>query len=327
MGTIVHRRRIVAFVFVTLALVLAAATGADAAVITAQDLQGRTITYDVRATAADTDWYTAVLRASAHGDEISGVTFQIVPEPDIEAICGGAAAACYTGRRGDPFIIVPAGKSANLASTLLHEYGHHLDNSWRVAGVPELNGTPVWWNARGMASLLSQGKVAFDYSLGWDHSIGEIFAEDYAYIHTGSRYAISRWLQPPGDALKAAMFAELGAPQAALPESPEVPLIINRSGTLIPRDRYSVPFGLLGPGRHVTLTATVSRPARKGIRARAQIVCDGRVVASQPFGKGRAKRVLDVPSLGPADCDARLISNTGVRLTYKLTLRLAVENV
>jgi hypothetical protein len=327
MGTIAYRRRIVAFVLVGLALLLAAATGADAAIIRAQDLQGRTITYDVRATAVDTDWYTAVLRASAHGNEISGVTIQIVPEPDIEAICGGAAAACYTGRRGDPTIIVPAGKSTGLASTLLHEYGHHLDNSWRVAGVPELNGTPTWWNARGMASLLSQGRVAFDYSLGWDHSIGEIFAEDYAYIHTGSRYAISRWLQPPDDALKTAMFAELGTPPAALPDSPEVPLIINRSGTLVPRDRYSVPFGLLGPGRHVTLTATVSKPKRKGVRARAQIVCDGRVVVSQQFGKGRSKRVLDVPSIGPAQCDARLTSNTGVRLSYQLTLRLAVENV
>lgn len=326
MKPIACRRRIVAFVLVALALVLASASGADAAIITAQDVQGRTITYDVRATAVDTDWYTAVLRASAHGDEISSVTIQIVPEPEIEAICGGAAAACYTGRRGPARIIVPAGKSANLESTLLHEYGHHLDNSWRVPGVPELNGTPVWWNLREMASLLSQRRVAFDYSLGWDHSIGEIFAEDYAYIHTGSRYAISRWLQPPDDALKAAMFAELGSPQAALPDSPEVPLIINRNGTLVPRDRYSVPFGLLGPGRRVTLTATVSKPTRKGIRARAQIVCDGRVVASQPFGKGRSKRVLDVPNLGPADCDARLISNTGVSLAYRLTLRLLVEN-
>ena len=327
MDRIACRRRIATFVLVALALALAAATGADAAIITAQDLQGRTITYDVRATAVDTDWYTAVLRASAHGNEISSVTVQIVPEPDIEAICGGAAAACYTGRRGEsPRIIVPAGKSANLASTLLHEYGHHLDNNWRVAGVPELNGTPVWWNARGMASLVSQRRVAFDYSLGWDHSVGEIFAEDYAYIHTGSRYGIP-WLTPPGDALKSALFAELGTPTAPLPDSPEVPLIIQRNGTLIPRDRYSVPFGLLGPGRHVTLTATISKPTRKGVRARAQIVCDGRVVASQQFAKGRAKRVLDVPSIGPAACDARLISTTGVRLTYRLTLRLAVENV
>jgi hypothetical protein len=72
----------------------------------------------------------------------------------------------------------------------------------------------------------------------------------------------------------------------------------------------------------VTLNATVTRPQRKGVRARAQIVCNGSVVASQPFGKGRARRTLDIPSIGPADCEARLINATRVSLGY--TLRLAL---
>jgi len=321
------RGRILAALFVALAFALVASSRADAAIIRAQDAQGRTMTFDVRATAVDTDWYAAVLRATAHGDEISDVTIRIVPEPQIEALCGGAAAACYTGQRGPAIIFVPAGKSALLAGTLIHEYGHHIDTAWRVPGVPELNGIPVWWAARGMASLVSSRQVAFDYSLGWSHSIGEIFAEDYAYIHTGDadRYAI-RWLSPPDEALKTAMLAELGGSPVALPELPEVPLVLIRSGTLVPRNSYSVPFLLLGPGRRVTFTVTLSRPQRKGIRARAQIVCDGRVVASQPFGKGRARRTLDVPNLGPAGCDARIVSNAGVMLSYNLRVRLAIEN-
>jgi hypothetical protein len=325
--SLVGQRRMVAALFAALAVALVGAAGADAAVVTAQDTQGRTITFDVRAATVDTDWYANVLRASAHGDEISTVTIRIVPEPDIERMCGGEAAACYTGRTGAPRIIVAAGKSAGLASTLLHEYGHHLDTAWRVPGVPELNGTPVWWNARGMAALLSRREVAFNYSLGWSHSIGEVFAEDYSYIHTGdaSRYAI-RWLSPPDEAFKAAMFAELGSPQAGLPESPEVPLVITRRGTLAARATYNVPFGLLGPGRRVTYTATVSRPKRKGVRARALIVCDGRVVASQQFGRGRSTRTLDIPNLGPADCQARVTSTVGVSLAYNLRLQLKNES-
>jgi hypothetical protein len=322
-------RRIFAALFVALAFALVASSRADAAIIRAQDTQGRTMTFDVRATAVDTDWYASVLRATAHGDEISTVTIRIVPEPQIEALCGNAAAACYTGRRGPAIIFVPAGKSASLESTLIHEYGHHVDTTWRVSGVPELNGIPSWWAGRGMASLVSSRQVAFDYSLGWSHSIGEIFAEDYAYIHTGDpdRYAI-RWLSPPDETLKTAMLAELGgSPPAGLPDSPEVPLVITRRGTVGPRNSYSVPFGLLGPGRRVTFTVTLSRPQRKGIRARAQIVCDDRVVASQPFGKGRARRTLDIPNLGPAECDARVVSNTGIRLAYNLRVRLAIENV
>lgn len=324
---LVLRRRLLAALCAALIVALGVAAGADAAIVTARDTQGRTITFDVRAATADTDWYADVLRATAHGDEISTVTFRIVPEPDIEALCGAAAAACYTGRRGPAIIFVPAGKSTNLESTLIHEYGHHLDNAWHVAGVPELNGTPVWWQARGMASLLARGRVAFDYSLGWDHSIGEIFAEDYAAIHTGgSRYGISSWLSPPDEALTTAMFAELGTPSTPLPEAPDEPLVITRRGVLSPRDTRSLPFRLLGPGRRVTFTATVARPKRKGVRARAQIVCDGRVVSSQSLGRGRSTRTLDVPNLGPAECDARLVSNVGVTLGYTLRLRLAIES-
>ena len=208
--------------------------------------------------------------------------------------------------------------------SMLHEYGHHLDTFWHVSGVPELNGTPTWWAARGMASLLADHQVAFDYSLGWSHSIAEVFAEDYAYIHTHTRYGIT-WLSPPDAALQSAMFAELGTPTEPLPFAPEVPLVINRRGTLAPLDRFSVPFGLLGPGRRVTLAATISKAGRKGIRARTQLVCDSKVVATRVFRKGQAKRTLDIPNLGPATCDVRLVSAVSTSLAYSLRLSLAVE--
>src|SRR3954463_12388595 len=201
---------------IVLAFTLALAAGASGAIVTSTDLQGRTITFDVRAASVDTNWYADVLRAIAHGNEISNVTVRIVPDQQIDALCGEAAAACYARDASRPTIFIPAGKSQNIEGTLIHEYGHHLDASTRVPGVPELNGTPAWWNARGMAALLASHQVAFDYSLSWEHSIGEMFAEDYAYIHVGPtyHYAIT-WMQPPDDALKATMFAELGPPPAA----------------------------------------------------------------------------------------------------------------
>lgn len=321
--TPVLRRRLLVALAAALALVLAA--GAQGAIVTSHDDAGRQITFDVRAPNVDTEWYASVLRAAAHGNEISAVTIRIVPEPQIPGLCGGQdAAACYTGRTGAPMIIVPAGKSTLLESILLHEYGHHLDTYWPVSGVSELNGTSVWWTLRGMAALLAQHQVAFDYSLGWSHGVGEIFAEDYAYIHTHNRYAIT-WLTPPDAALESALFAELGKPAEPLPAAPEVPLVIERRGTLVPRDRFSVPFGLLGPGRRVTLKATITKPKRKGIRAKAEVVCDDRVVGTRTFAKGQATRTLDLPNLGPATCDARLVSNSPVSLGYTLRLQLAIE--
>jgi hypothetical protein len=311
---------------VVLALTLALAAGANAAIITTTDGQGRRITFDVRATAVDTNWYADVLRATAHGNEISNVTVRIVPDQSIENLCGAEAAACYTRSSSRPTIMISAGKNQFIEGTLIHEYGHHLDASTPVPGVPELNGAPAWWAARGMAAMFASRVVAFDYSKGWDHSIAEIFAEDYAYIHVGPTYHYGMpWLGPPGDALKAAMFAELGTPTSTLPAAPNTPLVVNRVGTLAPRGIKSIPFGLLGPGRRVTLSATVSRPQRKGVRARMQIVCNNSVVATQAFARRQTKRTLDVPNLGPADCDARLVSTVKVSLKYTIRLQLAVE--
>ena len=315
-----------AFALLLLVLTLALATGASAAIVTSTDTQGRRITFDVRATAVDTDWYAAVLRSIAHGNEISNVTIRIVPDQSIDTLCGNEAAACYTRAGGKPTIMVPAGKNQFIEGTLVHEYGHHLDASTAVPGVPELNGTPGWWAARGMASMFASHQVAFDYSLGWSHSIAEIFAEDYAYIHVGTSYHYGiTWLSPPDASLKATMFSELGTPTSPLPAAPNTPLVVDRVGTLAPRGQKAIPFGLLGPGRRVTFTATVSRAQRKGVRARTQIVCNNSVVATQTFARGRAKGTLDVPNLGPADCDARLVSTISVKLKYTLKLQLAVE--
>lgn len=311
---------------VSLVAALALATGASAEIVTSQDAQGRPITFDVQAPNVDVEWYAALLRAAAHGDEISTVTFRILPESQVPAVCGAAAVACYSRGRTTALIVVPAGKDMRVANTFLHEYGHHVDRTWRVAGVPELNGTPVWWQLRGMAQLVQTGQVAFDYSRGWSRSIAEIFAEDYAWIHLSYQYAIP-WLEPPGDELRNALVAELGGtPPADLPETPAAaPLVLTRNGTLAPRRAEAIPFGLLGPGRRVTFTATVGSVNRAGVRARVEVNCNGRRVASQNFGRGRASRTINVPNLGPGTCAARLVSTTGVRLTYSLRLRLAIE--
>jgi predicted thioesterase len=312
-----------ALVVLALVLSLVAATGANAAIVTSADLQGRPITFDVRATGVDTNWYADVLRATAHGNEISNVTIRIVPDSSIDALCGEAAAACYTRDLARPTIMIPAGKSQFIEGTLIHEYGHHLDASTPNPGFPELNGIPAWWADRGMATLLGGHQVAFDYSLGWEHSIAEIFAEDYAYIHVGPTYHYGiTWLKPPDDKLKADMFAVLGAPPEPLPAAPNTPLVVNRAGTLTPHDVRSLPFGLLGPGRRVTFTATVSRPTRKGIRARIQVLCGGTVAGTRTIAKGQKTRTLDLKNMGPGQCEARLVSAAPVTLRYTVHLKL-----
>jgi hypothetical protein len=324
----------------SLAVALVAAVAARAEVVLRQDAAGRAITFDVLAPAVDVDWYAGILSAAAHGDEISRVTVRIVPTAEVTGRCGAGAAACYERRGGVSTITVPAGRSASLASIVLHEYGHHLDASWAVGGVPELNGTPAWWAARGMAALLQAGTVAFDYSLGWGYSIGEVFAEDYAYIHSGDHYSIP-WLAPPDESLRTALLAELGAavlPPAtppvtpappvppAVPEPPAEPdarpLVSTRAGVLAPRGRAAIPFQLLGPGRRVSVSASVAPLGRARAAARLEIVCGGKVVRRSRLNRSAS---IEVPSLGPGLCRATVVSTSAKRQRYSLRLRLSLS--
>lgn len=324
-------RGLVALVALSVSLLAAVAARAEAVV--RQDAAGRAITFDVLAPVVDVDWYAAILSAAAHGDEISSVTVRIVPPQEIASRCGDGAAACYERRRGVSTITLPVGRSSSLAAIVLHEYGHHLDASRAVDGVSELNGTPVWWASRGMAGLLAAGTVASDYSLGWERSIAEVFAEDYAYIHTGGWYSIP-WLAPPDEALKAAMLAELGAvappaavlqPPAAPPAEPERPVAATRAGVLAPRGRASIPFQLLGTGRRVVVTGVVGPVGRGRATARLEIVCGETVVRRAGLHRRRAT-TIEVGGLGPAVCRAAVVSTSPSRQRYSLRLRISLDS-
>ena len=278
---------------------LVAAPSALAEVVTSQDLQGRTITFDVRAPDVNVEWHASLLRNAAHGAEIERVTIHVVSADEMRATCGSGAAACYGGSRAAARIVLPAGQSGQIAHSLVHEYGHHID-VWRGVGAAsrEPNGSAQWWAARGMSQLLADGQVSHSYSLGWDRGIGEIFAEDYAQLHLQTPWRIS-WLDPPAEPVLAALRADLeNAPSEAVPVA-TTPLVIRRSGRLRPRGAHTIPFGLLGPGRRVTFTATLARAGS----ARLELRCDDGRAATRAVRTKTA--TIDVRNLGPGDVYGR----------------------
>jgi len=293
--------------------------------VLAKDDQGRTIRFNVRAEGVDTEWYAALLRAAPHGNEISTVTVDIVSWDDLRSTCGEEARGCYAANT----MLVPAEQSDANAHTIVHEYGHHLDRSTPVAGagVAEPNGTPEWWRARGMAELLRLSTVAPSYALGWDRSIGEIFAEDYAQLALpGSRFGIS-WLDPPDETVLAALNADLGLGPAPVAVKPPVikPVRLSRSGRLAPRRRSAIPFGLLGPNRRVTATATFAGAAEKRARATLEVRCDGVRVALKTLRQGKTAFAIDQPDVGPADCTATLTSTSTSTRSFTLVVRLSIR--
>ena len=301
----------------TLVSSFAFAGEAAAAEVVLADDQGRSIHLDVRAEGVDPEWYAALLRAAPHGDEISTLRVDIVTREELDSVCGRDAGGCYSRN----VMLVPAGQSAEVAHVVLHEYGHHLDRSTPVAGVREPNGTPTWWRARGIAELARLRSVARNYDLGWDRSIAEIFAEDYARLALGATPFKIRWLGEPDENVLAALKADLGlgeAPVAATPPAIK-PVSIDRRGTLAPRKRVAIPFGLLGPGRRVTATATIAA------RATLEVRCAGARVALRTLTAGTRKVTIDRRGLGPAECTATLTNTSTARRAFTLVVGLSIE--
>jgi hypothetical protein len=301
---------------------LAFAGEATAAEVLSQDDQGRTIRFDVRAEGVDAEWYAALLRAAPHGDEIATVRIDIVDREELRSICGDAADGCYSRN----VMVVPAEQSDDNAHTVVHEYGHHLDRSRPVAGIAEPNGAAEWWRARGMSELVRVASVARTYAIGWDRSIAEIFAEDYAQLALpGSPYAI-RWLSPPDATVLAALMADLGLGPPPEVVNPPVlkPVTIARRGSLGPKRRVVVEFGLLGPGRRVTATATFRGATEKRARGSLEVRCDGARVALRTITKGKTTVTIDRRDLGPAECTATLTSTTSSSRAYALRVVLSI---
>ena len=301
---------------------LAFAGEASAEEVLSQDDQGRVIRFDVRAEGVDAEWYAALLRAAPHGDEIATVRVDIVHWDELHSICGEAADGCY----GRNVMVVPAEASDEVAHVVVHEYGHHLDRSTPVAGVPEPNGMAEWWRARGMAELVRTSSVRRNYSSGWERSIAEIFAEDYAQLAlAGGRYGIG-WLPAPDATVIAALKADLGlGPPPAVVSPPKLkPVTLSKQGSLAPKRRVVIEFGLLGPGRRVTTTATFRGATEKRSRAQLEIRCGSARVALRTITKGKTTVTVDRRELGPGECTATLTSTSSISRAYALRVVLSI---
>jgi hypothetical protein len=174
-----------------------------------------------------------------------------------------------------------------------------------------------------MGKLLAEGQVAFNYSLGWERAVGEIFAEDYAQLHIEHPYRI-QWLPPPTRAVRAALRRDLeNVPATPIPAPAKAPIVIVRTGKLRPGQVHSIPFELLGTGRRVTFTAGVTR----NTSARMSLSCtDGRTASRLLRGATRTA-TIDLGNLGPARCTVSVRGTGKSAGGYNARLRLARAGV
>jgi hypothetical protein len=315
----VGRTVVVGLLALVAAAVLAAQGSAREVVL--RDDKGRAMRFDVRAD-VDLAWYAGLLRRAAHGNEIERVTIRIVDWFELAERCGQHAAGCYSRREGNRGVmVVPAGRSSSIAHTVVHEYGHHVDASRRHSGLDEPNGTPLWWKARGMAQLVAARSVRDRYEVGWDRSISEVFAEDYAYTNLKRRYKIA-WLEPPSATVQQAILADLGLAERPVIASTRPalrPVVIVREGTLRPNARVTVDFGLLGPNRRIRLDG---RLGNDGGRGNVAVTCGDRL-HSKPLAATAVSLV--VPRAGPGQCRAWLTNGGSRSEPFRFTVRLTIS--
>ncbi len=317
------------------ALTLAGAVPAMAAQQVTLDSAGRPITFDVQAPGADVAGYTAILDGLLHGAEIRDVVVTVVLQSSITTECGSGAVACYRwSSRGGAVMFVPNQPPAQVRGSLAHEYGHHVDATRpHVPGAGGLDGTAGWWQARGMAALLAQGRVAWDYSLGWDHSIAEIFAEDYKLTNMPGETSQIGWLGAPSAAVSDAIRADLAGatvtpvPPAQAPLPPPAATgpasgpatgagartVIRSSGHLASGRRSRVRFSVTSPRR-----VAVNVKGVTGGRVRAVLRCNGKPVAGAAARRGRPATAR-AARVTPGACRVTLRA-VGASSSYRMTV-------
>lgn len=275
------------------------------------DAQDRPIRFVLDAPDADPRPLADLLRRALHGDEISDVTIRLMPVAEVAAACHAPGAhGCYLRDPDGAQIILPYSTGANEAHVLLHEYAHHLDHARPNRGLPEPNGTPRWWEARGVAARLARGEVVMDYGRGWSRSVPEIFAEDYVRLHLADDDAIE-WLGPAGSPTLQALRADLAGPPEDHPDpAPQAGsrVHLTRNGVLTTGETRSLPIAVPVAARVRVRVRAIGMSDRATVQA--ELRCAGRRVAAA--GAGRSRTVaLEHRMLRPGRCTVVLTAPTG----------------
>jgi hypothetical protein len=309
-----------------------------------RDGQGRVVHFDAPDEASALQLNQTV-NALTHGSEVSTVTIRVLSPASVAATCGTDAAGCYQATsRGSSTIFVPTGGLG--PDVLTHEYGHHIERSRRTSFTALGSGMPAWWRTRGVVSLLQAGQVARDYSLGWDRSIAEIYAEDFAVLNGSNR----RWRMQvgiPGPEILAALRTDLAgaAPTPPTPVPAGTPAVspqpatsgapaagpagsasparksmeVRTRGLLTPGGRRLLPFTVPGPGNGIVVGIRLAGRNQRA-SARADIRCAGKALGGKA---GQIKRPISfrIPGPGAANC-VLVVSRASAPVGFSATIRV-----
>jgi hypothetical protein len=176
------------------------------------DEHGHTILVGTTIPTLDLEPFAAVLAGTIHRAELSELRVLVIPPDQISAAWGAAAGvvACYgaddPARSNAGEMIVPSA-SPDLLHALVHEYGHHMDNSLLNLGHLEIcdfasDGSRRWFFARDADDDIVTRSGCND-STPYERQLAELYAEDYVALHGIDEWFVSAFPPPTARMLRA----------------------------------------------------------------------------------------------------------------------------
>lgn len=224
------------------------------------DPHGHTISISTDLPAVDLSPFAGILAGTRHRSEINDLRVQAVTMAQVGSICGNSAAvACYAAEDPDRSY---AGQmwfaidDPDVVHTLVHEYGHHMDN--QLLNLSHLgycgysnDGSRNWFFERDVEDDILGAGVSCSADTGWEYLLGELYAEDFVALNEILNWTLPSVRSPTRRQLDALDY------DIRMPFDP-------MSRTWKPRVRHrALPYRTVTSKHWTFLTVTLSSPRRR----------------------------------------------------------------
>lgn len=182
------------------------------------DDAGNAITIDSSIPGVDLERFASVLNATYHGTEIAALRVHVVMLSQMATICGDPdAIACYLAadpaKSADGQIWI-ANDDTDWVHSLVHEYGHHMDNQlfnlghlhrWGIGKGCSFSGdgSRKWFFARQLEDDILGSGFSCDADSDWDYLLPELFAEDFVAFNRINEWQLTSARSPTSSQLRA----------------------------------------------------------------------------------------------------------------------------
>lgn len=182
------------------------------------DGSGRAFNLDTTVPGYDLNPAAAALNSTYHGAEIAKISVHAILLADMRTTCGDAQAiACYRPMAGGQGELWFATDDSDWVHSLIHEYGHHMDN--QIGNLAQLgpygfgkgctvdsDGTRDWFFSRLLGDNTIDSSKFFCRGTDWEHLVPELYAEDFVVLNGINGWQLSSALPPKPNQLAAMKY-------------------------------------------------------------------------------------------------------------------------